>query len=179
MPSATPADTIGPARPTAPAAIASAPPLADSAFIFDSSPCGIGRLDTFRGTFTRGPHRDVWGLVRLRLSRAELEDTYGTMREIDVFSYPRTYAIPLPRDGMGGSVVPAPKYYLKARIGGRTEEVRRHDEITDPNPPRARELPELMRLLDGTIAARPEAHTYREAATGCGYCAAGLPRHNP
>ena len=52
--SATPPAHVSPiahGEPTHPTPRSATPP-ADFALIFDSSPCGIGRLDTFRGTYT-------------------------------------------------------------------------------------------------------------------------------
>ena len=168
-PSATPAAQASPiarGEPTHPTPGSATPP-ADFALIFDSSPCGIGRLDTFRGTYTQGPLWDPPRTIPLRLSRAELGGIYGTMREIDLFSYPDRYEVPVPPDGISRIVVPAPNYYLKVRIGGRTKALSWHDEITDPNPPGARRLRALMRLIENTIRSRPEVKALPETARGC------------
>ena len=164
-----PVATEAPARPTSPKPLASASPPEDFAFVFDSNPCGIGRIDTFLGTFKQGELWNPRDTIPLELSREEIAGIYGTMRAIDIFTYPRTYEISLPPNGMHGHVVPAPTYYLKVRAGGRTTEVSWHDEITRPNPPEARKLRALMRLIEGTVAARPEVKTYDEAAAGCAY----------
>ena len=168
-PSATPPAHVSPiahGEPTYPTPRAATSP-ADFALVFDSSPCGIGRLDTFRGTYTQGPLWDSPETIRLRLSRAELGGIYGTMQEIDLFSYPDGYEVPVPPDGISGIVVPAPNYYLKVRIGGRIKELSWHDEITNPNPPEARRLRRLMRLIEGTIGSRPEVKALPEANRGC------------
>ena len=164
---ATPHATPSPARPTPPAPLASARPPADFAFIFDSNPCGIGRLDTSRGAFTQGRLWRDRRPVPLELSPDELAGIYGTMREIDIFSYPRTYAVPLPPDGGHILTAPAPRYLLEVRADGRATQVRWDDEITGPNPPEARELRALMTLIEGTVAARPEVRMHREAMGGC------------
>ena len=168
-PSATPAAQASPiahGEPTHPTPRSATPP-ADFALIFDSSPCGIGRLDTFRGTYTQGPLWDPPRTIPLRLSRAELGGIYGTMQEIDLFSYPDGYEVPVPPDGISRIVVPAPNYYLKVRIGGEIKALSWHDEITDPNPPEARRLRALMRLIENTIRSRPEVKALPKTTRGC------------
>jgi hypothetical protein len=168
-PSATPPAHVSPiahGEPTHPTPRSATPP-ADFALIFDSSPCGIGRLDTFRGTYTQGPLWDPPETIPLRLSRAELGGIYATMGEIDLFSYPDGYEVPVPPDGTSTMMVPAPNYYLKVRMGGRTNALSWHDEITDPNPPEARRLRRLMRLLENTIRSRSEVKALPETARGC------------
>ena len=152
-PSATPAAQASPiahGEPTHPTPRSATPP-ADFALIFDSSPCGIGRLDTFRGTYTQGPLWDPPRTIPLRLSRAELGGIYGTMQEIDLFSYPDGYEVPVPPDG----------------ISRKFKALSWHDEITDPNPPEARRLRALMRLIENTIRSRPEVKALPKTTRGC------------
>ena len=89
------------------------------------------------------------------------------MWEIDLFSYPDRYEVPVPPDGRGGMVMPAPNYYLKVRMDGRIKQLSWHDKITAPNPPEARRLRALMRLIENTIRSRPEVKALPEATRGC------------
>lgn len=147
-------------------AVRSVEPAPDFAFVLDTNPCGIGRADTFRGTFRQGQLWTPRRAARLTLSDADKARIYGEMVAIRFFDYPDRYrVVPVGREW--SMVTPASRYYIKVRNAGRVKEVRWVDDIPEPNPPEARRLRELLRLMEDMIAARPEVRRLPDAHGGC------------
>lgn len=142
-------------------------PAPDFAFVLDTNPCGIGRADTFRRTFRQGQLWTPRRTVRLTLSDADEARIYGKMVAIRFFDYPDRYRV-VPLGQERSHVDPGGRYYIKVRNAGRVKEVRWVDDIPEPNPPEARRLRELLRLMEDMIAARPEVRRLPDAHGGCG-----------
>lgn len=141
-------------------------PPSDFALIFDTNPCGAGRLDTFQGTFTQGKLWKQPRTVKLTLSANERQRIYAKMLDIDFFRYPTEYSVVTP-DKARGMVAPASTYYLKIRSDGRIKELRWTDNITDPSTDQAERLREFMGLLEDITAAQAEVRRLPTADAGC------------
>ena len=64
-------------------------------------------------------------------------------------------------------VTPASRYYVKVRNAGRVKELHWVDDIPDPNPEEAQRLRQLLRLMEDTVATRPEVRRLPDADAGC------------
>ncbi len=143
-------------------------PGPDFAFTFDARPCGIGKLDTFDGTFTTKitlSEPDL--IVRLVLSEAERASIYRKMVAIDSFDYPEQFSIIPPPGGPVMGQAPVSVYRFSVRDGARLKEVSWTATISGPDTVESTNLRALIRLIEQTIMNHPEYRRLPPRKFGC------------
>lgn len=142
-------------------------PERNFAFTFNDGRCGYHRVDTFKKKYTKNMLDEPSITIDLRLTEVEQLAIYSKMIEIDFFSYPKEFSIPVPENGMRGMVVPASDYHFSVRNGEQLKELNWVDEITHPNTEEADNLRELIKLIQDTLDARPEVKELPERNYQC------------
>jgi hypothetical protein len=147
-----------------PANIATVFPVSGSAgqpadnfgFTFEYNMCYLEVFDTFANTFRRDVGTDPSVLIQAALSNEQMRMVYEKVVEIDFFTYPAQYKVPLPENATFVQVVPAYKYQLMVRNADREHSVAWEDNIIDPNPLEASRLRELFHLIFGLVQTQPD-----------------------
>ncbi len=105
-------------------------------------------LNTFEGTYTKDMIPDPPIATKLSLTREELDTIYKKMVDIDFFSYPDVFTIPV-KDEYVGMITPYQSYYFKVQHGSGIKELSWEDSITNQNndADRLRELTKCIREI--------------------------------
>lgn len=136
--------------------------------IFAYGSCVTFTLDTFAGTLTRdigsqGPPV----AVPLVLTGEELERIRAAMLAIDFFGYPEHFAVSVPAGQTTVMVIPSMSYHFEVRDNGREKAVDWRDDIVQPTSAEADRLRELIQLITGIVAAKPESTMFPALTFGC------------
>jgi hypothetical protein len=112
-------------------------------------------LNTFKDEFTKDMILDPSIKIKMTLTEEELESIYNKMKEIDFFSYPDVFTIPIPPDGNISVVTPYLTYYFKVEFEGGSKELYWEDEIRNKNEDADR-LRELTRFIEKIVESKEE-----------------------
>ena len=135
----------------------STPPSAKSNFnlIFKYGVGARNELNTFEGTYTKDMIGDPSITVPLSLTEEELNKIYRKMVEIDFFSYPERFSVPVPPGGITGMVTPYSGYYFEVAYDSKIKQLWWDDEITNENI-KADKLRKLSQLIRDIIESKDE-----------------------
>ena len=122
-------------------------------------------LNTFRGSFTRDMVMGSPITVKLCLTREDLDRIYLKMVEIDFFSYPDVFQIPLSGDIKGGASH-WDTYYLMVQNGTKVKTVRWDNRYFISVNEEHGNLMELASLIWEIIEAKPEYQRMPEPRAG-------------
>jgi hypothetical protein len=114
-----------------------------------------------------GRLRDEYVTISINLTDAQKETIFQKMAEIDFFSYPETFAIPVREGETYKQITPAPSYRLTVRNGERTKTVTWEDEIVEPTTPEADRLRELIRIILRIVQTHPDIEKLPESRLMC------------
>jgi hypothetical protein len=112
-------------------------------------------LNTFRGSYTRDMVTRSPITVKLCLTREDLDRIYVKMVEIDFFSYPDIFRVPLSGD-VKGKRSHWYTYYFKVQNGTKVKTVRWDDRYFISGSEEHENLMELARLIWEIIETKPE-----------------------
>lgn len=133
-------------------------PASNFAFTFGYGACQpITRtLNTYNNTLTQQSHSGDPVTVPFQLTDAEQRAIYRKMVDINIFSYPATFSIPVLPGEMYTASSTYPRYTFTARNGDREVSVQWDDEIWSPTTTEADNLRSLIDLLKRTIEQHPD-----------------------
>lgn len=112
-------------------------------------------LNTLNGTYTKDMVVDPPVTTHLSLSRSELDAIINKMNDINFFSYPDWFAVPIRQGGVVGEVTPFEGYYFKVEYSSGTKELYWDDNITNANAD-ADKLRDLIQLIKGIVESKQE-----------------------
>lgn len=91
--------------------------------------------------------------TKLLLTSEELKSIYTKMNEINFFSYPDVFTVPVGAEV--GIITPFNSYYFKVRHGSEIKELSWDDEITNQNID-ADKLRELIKYIRSIVESKME-----------------------
>lgn len=146
-------------------------PAADFAFSFSYGPCPVTRvLSTFDNTLSQSaqPNSNApFVTATLTLSAAERDAIYQRMRRINLFGYPKTYTIPVPKNDIRVITMPYSRYEFLVQNDTVRTNITWNDEISRPTTTEADNLRDLITFLQTLIEARPEMQQLPSPIGGC------------
>lgn len=111
-------------------------------------------LDTFEGTYTKDMIPDPPITVKLSLTKEELNKIYNKMVDINFFSYPDVFTVPV-EGKYTGMIEPYESYYFKVQYGSNIKELSWEDSITNENY-EADRLRELIKCIREIVESNSE-----------------------
>ncbi|OPX90113.1 MAG: hypothetical protein A4E53_01328 [Pelotomaculum sp. PtaB.Bin104] len=117
---------------------------------------GVGAkniLNTFEGIYTKDMILDPPITTKMELTSEELNSIYNKMNEINFFTYPDVFTVPVGTEV--GMITPYNSYYFQVRHGSEIKELSWDDEITNQNID-ADKLRELVTHIRNLIESKEE-----------------------
>lgn len=149
-------------------------PPASFGFVFTYGVCGLSRVDTFAGAFSRaGTGVDPPVTVPLSLLPEDIQRIQRAMDQINFFNYPADFTLASPRGGAVRTVTtfttftPAASYVFAVREGARQHTVRWQDNVLGVPSEQADQLRALADLIERTVHGSPAVAALPELHVGC------------
>lgn len=111
-------------------------------------------LNTFEGTYTKDMVMDPPITTKLSLTKEELNTINNKMVEIDFFSYPDVFTVPV-KDDYVFMITPYENYYFKVQHGSKIKELYWEDSIKNQNSDADR-LRELIKCIQEIAESKSE-----------------------
>ena len=143
-------------------------PDSNFAFSIGYGACTITRiLDTFTDTLTQHSMDGSSAVIAFRLTPDERVAIYQAIKTINLFGYPRVYAIVVPENTMQIMTEPHPRYEVVLRNGTLNKTITWEDSVSRPSTVEAEQLRSFIARIRALVANHSEITQLPPLNEGC------------